>query len=89
MATTKMTRKGQVTIPVDIREKLGLKEGDRFVVREVDGKVVLENARESLQNAIEAIRLHANTLPPLTPDEMDEVIAEAIVDDYLESIADR
>ncbi|MBU1702104.1 MAG: AbrB/MazE/SpoVT family DNA-binding domain-containing protein [Candidatus Eisenbacteria bacterium] len=31
-ATTKMTTKGQVVIPEDIRKKLGLKPGARFVV---------------------------------------------------------
>lgn len=45
MAATKMMRKGQVTIPVAIREKLNLKEGDFLVVNEVDGKVVLESQR--------------------------------------------
>ena len=28
-ATSKMTRKGQVTVPIEVREALGLKEGDR------------------------------------------------------------
>jgi AbrB family looped-hinge helix DNA binding protein len=32
VATTKLSSKGQVVIPEDIRERMGLKEGDRFVV---------------------------------------------------------
>ena len=31
-ATTKLSSKGQVVIPEDIREQLHLKEGDQFVV---------------------------------------------------------
>lgn len=37
--STKLTRKGQITIPQAVREALGLKEGDALVVEveEVDG----------------------------------------------------
>ena len=38
----KVTRKGQVTIPLPIREALGIKEGDILAVREEDGKIILE-----------------------------------------------
>lgn len=36
----KITRKGQTTIPAEIREKLGIKEGDELVVEAVDQVVV-------------------------------------------------
>lgn len=32
VATTKLSSKGQVVIPEDIRERMGLKESDQFVV---------------------------------------------------------
>ena len=32
IATTKLSSKGQVVIPEEIRKQLGLKEGDQFVV---------------------------------------------------------
>ena len=32
LATTKLSSKGQVVIPEEIRERLGLKPGDQFVV---------------------------------------------------------
>jgi AbrB family looped-hinge helix DNA binding protein len=38
----KVTRKGQVTIPLPIRKALGIKEGDILAVREEDGKIILE-----------------------------------------------
>ena len=38
----KVTRKGQVTIPLAIRKALGIKEGDILAVREEGGKVILE-----------------------------------------------
>jgi len=40
MQTVKVTRKGQTTIPAEIRQKLGIKEGDALTVEAVDDKVV-------------------------------------------------
>ena len=36
-----ITRKGQVTLPADIRRRLGLKQGDTVAFRLEDGRVVL------------------------------------------------
>lgn len=32
LATTKLSSKGQVVIPEDVRQRLGLKAGDQFIV---------------------------------------------------------
>jgi AbrB family looped-hinge helix DNA binding protein len=32
MSTTTLTSKGQITLPKDIRDRLALKQGDRFLV---------------------------------------------------------
>ena len=41
-ATTKMSSKGQVVIPEEIRKRLRLKTGDRFVVLGEKGTVILK-----------------------------------------------
>jgi AbrB family looped-hinge helix DNA binding protein len=38
----KVTRKGQTTIPAEIREKLGIKEGDDLAVEAVDQTVIFK-----------------------------------------------
>lgn len=38
----KVTRKGQTTIPAEIREKLGIKEGDDLAVEAIDHQVVFK-----------------------------------------------
>ena len=38
----KVTRKGQTTIPAEIREKLGIKEGDELAVEAVEQSVVFK-----------------------------------------------
>ncbi len=38
---TKMSSKGQVVIPKNIRDRLGLKEGDRIAVEAAEGQVIM------------------------------------------------
>jgi antitoxin PrlF len=38
--TVKVTRKGQTTIPAEIREKLGIKEGDALTVETKDKQII-------------------------------------------------
>jgi len=38
--TVKVTRKGQTTIPAEIREKLGIKEGDDLAVEATEQEVI-------------------------------------------------
>ena len=44
MDISRISVKGQVTIPVAIRKILGLKEGDKVVFAEKDGNVMLLNS---------------------------------------------
>jgi AbrB family looped-hinge helix DNA binding protein len=44
MEVAKVTSRGQITIPIDIRKKLGVKEGDKVVFIEDDSKIVVANA---------------------------------------------
>lgn len=42
MSLVKVSRKGQITIPKEIRELLGIAEGDYVVVRVEGDKIVIE-----------------------------------------------
>ncbi|MBQ4649185.1 MAG: AbrB/MazE/SpoVT family DNA-binding domain-containing protein [Firmicutes bacterium] len=44
MELAKVTSKGQITIPVEIRRKLGVKTGDKILFVEDGDKVVIINA---------------------------------------------
>jgi antitoxin PrlF len=46
-----MTSKGQVTIPKEVRDALGLREGDRLVFRVIDGGAVLARTPDLLELA--------------------------------------
>ena len=57
MELAKVTSSGQITIPVQIRRKLGIKEGDKVMFLEEGNRVVMVNssliALEKLQKAME------------------------------------
>ncbi len=44
MELAKLTSKGQVTVPAEIRKKLGLKPGDKVLFLEQDGRITLVNS---------------------------------------------
>ena len=56
MELAKVTSSGQITLPSTIRKKLGVKEGDKVLFVEDDGKIVLLNssviAIEKLQHTM-------------------------------------
>ncbi len=39
---SKMTVRGQITVPTEVRKKFGLKPGDTLCFLEVDGSIVLK-----------------------------------------------
>jgi AbrB family looped-hinge helix DNA binding protein len=49
MPSAKLTSKGQITIPLEVRERLGLDTGDRvdFIIRD-SGEIVVEPATVDL-----------------------------------------
>lgn len=57
MELAKITTKGQITIPIEIRKKLKLKDGDKVVFIEENGKIVMGNstmvALKQIQDAFE------------------------------------
>jgi AbrB family looped-hinge helix DNA binding protein len=44
MNLAKVSANGQVTVPVEIRRRLQLKEGDKLLFIERDGEIVINNA---------------------------------------------
>lgn len=67
MELAKITTRGQITIPAEIRKKLGVKDGDKVVFLEENGRIIVANAAmvalKSAQDAFagEAQRLDLET----------------------------
>lgn len=76
MTTQTASIKGQVTIPVAIRRKLGIEPGTavRFVER--DGLVILEKVDTSLRSLCGIFTSRV----PVTLEDMDEAIAQTVIE---------
>jgi AbrB family looped-hinge helix DNA binding protein len=84
MPTSKVTRKGQVTIPQDIRETLGIREGDTV-------QIVLENDRVMLRRIVPWAELAGSLghLARLVPDDeaqLKELIEAAWTSEAVERL---
>lgn len=68
--TTRITRKGQVTIPKELREEYDLSEGDEVVWQDSEAGIVVRKAnRESARGML---------VPDETPPEKREEIAQEL-----------
>ena len=50
MSTATMTSKGQITIPADVRKRLGLESGDRVEFVEVEGGFAIKPANDDVRS---------------------------------------
>jgi AbrB family looped-hinge helix DNA binding protein len=63
MELAKITLRGQITIPIGIRKKLGVKDGDKVVFIEENGHIVMENSvRVALKDVQDAFRGEAERI---------------------------
>ena len=63
MELAKITLRGQITIPVGIRKKLGVKDGDKVIFIEENGRIVMENSvRVALRDVQDAFQGEADRL---------------------------
>ena len=46
MELAKLTSRCQLTLPREVRQKLGVKEGDKVVFLEENGRIFIENAEK-------------------------------------------
>lgn len=75
-----LSSKGQVTLPKEVRERLGLKPSDMVVFTEDEqGRVVLTTALRQLDE-LHGMLKHLAKDRPVSIEEMDEAIGEAILE---------
>lgn len=75
--TIKVSEKGQIAIPTEIREKLGIKKGDKLVLFEVDGKLLIEKPQKLKKQVeddfMDMIKLGEEALKDVWDNEQDEI----------------
>jgi AbrB family looped-hinge helix DNA binding protein len=83
----RVTSKGQVTIPKQIREKLGVKPGDEVGFREEGQSVILENA--DVENAKDKFKRRIQKAQALVAQMLQDGRMEPLgmsVDEYMDMI---
>jgi antitoxin PrlF len=76
---TRVTRKGQITVPVEVRRALGLQEGDNVAVLVEDGQVTLERRAGIVERTAGALRGSPDALTPQQEQEAFEIgVAEDV-----------
>lgn len=78
--TSQLTRKGQVTIPAEIRRQLGLQQGDKVAFVQDGDTVTVKPALSITERTAGALRQYRRTPPP-TPEQEREAFAQAVADD--------
>lgn len=75
MATATMTSKGQITIPKEIRDILGLEAGAKVLFLPSGDREVRLRAKTGTIKGLAGMLAHDG--PPLSVEEMDELIVES------------
>jgi AbrB family looped-hinge helix DNA binding protein len=75
MELARVTSKGQVTIPIEIRKKLGIKKGDKVLFMEDSGKIyIMNSSMDALREAQHAFAGEAERLGLKNDDDVMEMI---------------
>jgi AbrB family looped-hinge helix DNA binding protein len=84
MPTAKLTSKGQITIPIEVRNALGLEAGDKIDFFEI------EKGKYGLRPRTGSIMDMKGCIPPIgrsvSIEEMNEAIGQAAVEGYLRGL---
>lgn len=72
--TVKVSEKGQIAIPKEVRKKSGIKKGDVLVVYQDKDKIMLEKDSKALKDDFEDLRkLSQLTMKKLWDNKEDEI----------------
>jgi AbrB family looped-hinge helix DNA binding protein len=82
IATSKLTRKNQTTIPKAVLEVLGVKPGSQLLYEVQNGEVRLRARSGRLVDLLRKPPLMPPPKRPLTTKEMRDAVAEAVAGDY-------
>lgn len=80
LGTTLLTRKGQITVPVRIREELGLKEGDKLAFIRTGQEITIKRSESIVLQTAGALQ---GNVPALSPHELRQAAEDAIADEAL------
>jgi AbrB family looped-hinge helix DNA binding protein len=84
----KVTRKGQVTIPIEIRRELGLENGGRVDIKQ-EGKVVTLEPAQSVADRTAGIGAAYRLPKPLTPREERDLFEQGVAEEIVREMEEE
>ena len=84
--TSQLTRKGQVTIPVELRRLFGLKRGDKLAFVQEGDTIVVRPAASVAERTSGALRQYRR-IPAPAPQQERDAFAQAVADEVGEGPA--
>jgi antitoxin PrlF len=82
LARSRLTAQGQISVPAEVRRKLGLSAGSVLEWSEEDGKMVVRRSGKYTWEDIHKALFPKGPPPPITVEEMDEAIRRYIRKKY-------
>lgn len=79
--TVKVTRKGQITLPSELRKEFGIEEGDVLYVVKGERGIEIRTPGSFVARTAGIFRGYAAHVPPLEPGDIRELAAQAWLDD--------
>ncbi len=89
MKIAKISTKGQVTLPIDVRRKLDLKEGDHLLISEENGRYYIENAEHFQRMLSERAFAYSSESVEAKLDEADRQATQTDVRYSADEVFDR
>ena len=90
MELAKITAKGQITIPVQVRKMLGVKDGDKVVFWNEGNKIIIGNStRLALREAQEAFSGLADELGLKSEEDVVDLCKEVRKEKWEKNYADN
>ncbi len=83
MPSTVITRKGQITIPKEVRNALNLRIGDKVEVVAEGNMAILRPLKKKPEEVFG--KLHDSCMRPATVEEMDEAIQRKVREEWEKS----
>lgn len=82
----KVTRKGQITLPVDLRKEFGIEEGDILYIVKGERGIEIRTPGSFVVRTAGIFRDYAANRLPLEPDEIRELAAQAWLEDVINEL---
>lgn len=84
--TVKVTRKGQITLPAELRKEFGIEEGDTLYFVKGERGIEIRTPGSFVARTAGMFRDYAAHLQPMEPDEISDLAAQAWVEEVVDEL---